>query len=79
MGDWSEYFEDYPEENPANYVGNRFDPSAAAEQRKLDALAERVKRESRALQAKMFRMADEAKKDVQRRAQFGVEPKLPKD
>lgn len=20
MGEWSEYFEDYPEENPANYV-----------------------------------------------------------
>lgn len=30
MGDWSDYFEDFPEENPANYVGNRFDPKAAA-------------------------------------------------
>jgi len=29
MGEWSEYFEDFPEENPANYVGNRFDPKAA--------------------------------------------------
>jgi hypothetical protein len=25
MGEWSEYFEDFPDENPANYVGNRFD------------------------------------------------------
>jgi hypothetical protein len=31
MGEWSEYFEDFPEENPANYVGNRFDPQAAAQ------------------------------------------------
>ena len=30
MGEWSEYFEDFPDENPANYVGNRFDPQGAA-------------------------------------------------
>lgn len=29
MGEWSEYFEDFPEENPANYVGDRFDPKGA--------------------------------------------------
>ncbi len=29
MGEWSEYFEDFPEENPANYVGERFDPEGA--------------------------------------------------
>lgn len=27
MGDWSEYFEDFPEENPANWVNGRFDPT----------------------------------------------------
>lgn len=27
MGEWSEYFEDFPEENPANYVNGRFDPT----------------------------------------------------
>lgn len=27
MGEWSEYFEDFPEENPANYdERGRFDP-----------------------------------------------------
>lgn len=26
MGEWSEYFEDFPEENPANWVDGRFDP-----------------------------------------------------
>ena len=29
MGEWSDYFEDFPEENPANYVGERFDPQGA--------------------------------------------------
>ena len=30
MGEWSEYFDDFPEENPANYVGTQFDPKGAA-------------------------------------------------
>lgn len=29
MGEWSEYFEDFPEENSANYVNGRFDPKGA--------------------------------------------------
>lgn len=29
MGEWSEYFEDFPEENPANYVNGRFNPRLA--------------------------------------------------
>lgn len=32
MGDWSEYFEDFPEENQANYAGDRFDPVGAKAQ-----------------------------------------------
>jgi hypothetical protein len=24
MGEWSDYFEDFPEENPANWVNGRF-------------------------------------------------------
>jgi hypothetical protein len=30
MGEWSEFFEDFPEENPANFVGEKFDPAAAS-------------------------------------------------
>lgn len=30
MGEWSDYFEDFPDENPANYVGNRFDPQGGS-------------------------------------------------
>lgn len=33
MGEWSDYFEDFPDENPANYVNGRFDPQGAATQR----------------------------------------------
>ncbi len=35
MGEWSEYFEDFPDENPANYVNGKFDPKGAAQLRKL--------------------------------------------
>jgi len=31
MGEWSDYFEDFPEENPA-YVGSSFDPQGAQKQ-----------------------------------------------
>jgi hypothetical protein len=53
MGEWSDHFEDFPEENPANYVNGRFDPAAAAalraakskvagEQAKLDSEIARI-------------------------------------
>lgn len=41
MGEWSEYFEDFPEENPGNYVGERFDPKGAQAIRELQAKAVR--------------------------------------
>ncbi|WP_374616055.1 hypothetical protein [Thauera aminoaromatica] len=37
MGEWSEYFEDFPEENPADYVDNRFNPKGAKALRVADA------------------------------------------
>jgi hypothetical protein len=37
MGEWSDYFEDFPEENPGNYVGGRFDPAGAAAHRAVEA------------------------------------------
>ena len=39
MGEWSEYFEDFPEENEANWVNGRFDPKSAAELRAQEANA----------------------------------------
>lgn len=37
MGEWSDYFEDFPDENPANYVGNNFDPKGAEALRSYEA------------------------------------------
>lgn len=36
MGEWSEYFEDFPEENPANYIGHQFNPEGAKAQQKAE-------------------------------------------
>jgi len=67
MGEWSEYFEDFPEENPANYVGERFDPAGAKRLAEQEAQRARVAQDSRALQKQMFAMADAAKKAAKTR------------
>lgn len=36
MGEWSEYFEDFPEENPANWVGDRYLGPDGARQYRLE-------------------------------------------
>jgi hypothetical protein len=65
MGEWSEYFEDCPEANPANYAGDRFDPAAAArlrgQQEAKQQMQQKVREDSEALTMKMFAMAAEAK------------------
>ena len=49
MGDWSDYFEDFPEENPANYSGGRYiapgspeEPTLAMYRRFYEVNAEKV-------------------------------------
>lgn len=44
MGEWSEYFEDFPEQDPGNYVGNEFNPSLAKSQRDAQQKANEVSR-----------------------------------
>ena len=44
MGEWSEYFEDFPEQDPSNYVGNEFNPSLAKSQRDAQQKASEVLR-----------------------------------
>lgn len=39
MDEWSNYFEDFPEENQANYVAGRFDPAGAVKQREAERTA----------------------------------------
>ena len=33
MGEWSDYFEDFPEENPANWINGQCNPQAASQKR----------------------------------------------
>ena len=74
MGEWSDYFEDFPEENPANWVGGRFDPAAAARQCEIESANRRVAKDSAALQKEMFKMAEDAKKKAkERQASNGTE------
>ena len=36
MGEWSDYFEDFPDENPGNYDGNgQYDPNGQLRQERL--------------------------------------------
>jgi len=67
MGEWSEYFEDFPEENPANWINGCFDPVGAEKARVIEAQRQIVAQESAALQRKMFEMADAAKKAAEER------------
>lgn len=50
MGDWSDYFEDFPEENQANYVNGVFDPAGARVKREQES---RLAQEQAALNAEI--------------------------
>jgi hypothetical protein len=54
MGEWSDYFEDFPEENSANQINGSFNPEDAVRM-------EQVREESRALQSKLDKMAAAAR------------------
>ena len=58
MGEWSEYFEDFPEENPANWIGGRFDPRAAADAREQQ---DKVRAAQARLDATIQRMIQDGK------------------
>lgn len=67
MGEWSEYFEDFPEENPGNWINGRFGPVGAEKARAIEAQRQVVAQESAALQRTMFEMADAARKAAEKR------------
>ena len=58
MGEWSEYFEDFPEENPANWVNGQFDPKGAEAQR---ASQQKVAQDQARLDAEIARIAEKHK------------------
>ena len=45
MNDWVDYFDNFPEENPANYVGSEFNPKLAEHIRKHEPYCEKKQRE----------------------------------
>jgi hypothetical protein len=54
MGEWSDYFEDFPEENQANYVGERFDPAGATARREAQQKAAvKLRKEQQQLDAEI--------------------------
>ena len=67
MGDWSDYFEDFPEENPANYVESNFNPVAAKMAREQDARAALAN-------AEIKQMLAEAWKAQKESSPFVIEP-----
>jgi hypothetical protein len=59
MGEWSDFFEDFPEENPANWVDGRFDPSARERLNQLHRIGAEPREKAR---SEIFGMIEEAKK-----------------
>lgn len=59
MGEWSEYFEDFPEENPANWINGAYVGSQKAQ--KHYARQARLQQEQAALNSEVCRMISEGK------------------
>ncbi|WP_204140902.1 hypothetical protein [Halomicronema sp. CCY15110] len=69
MGEWSEYFEDFPEENPANYIGEQFNPEGARRLRaQKTELQAKLQKEQAALDAEIQAVIDKAKRNNQRKS-----------
>jgi len=64
MSEMYEYFQDFPEENPANYVGDRFDPEGA---KRLRAEKARLKQKQSALDTEISNIIEKAKQSLQQK------------
>ena len=65
MGEWSEYFEDFPEENPANWVNGNFNPELAA---RIGAQVNKQAENNNAANAKLNAMIVKAKSETKARS-----------
>lgn len=63
MGEWSDHFEDFPEEDPGNYVDGVYDPQSAAQARAAD---KKLEQENKDLKSKLDRITNEAKQNAKR-------------
>jgi hypothetical protein len=64
MSEMYEYFEDFPEENPANYVGEYFNPEGA---KRLRAEKARLQQEQAALDAEIQGIIEKARESIKRK------------
>ncbi|WP_419832762.1 hypothetical protein [Endozoicomonas atrinae] len=71
MGEWSEYFEDFPEENPANYINGRFAPEEARQRAEQ---SYRVQQQREAANAEINDLIRQAKSDSKRQSFVELEP-----
>jgi len=67
MGEWSEYFEDFPEEDPANQHNGVYDPEGAKRARSEAKVRDKVIEDSKALQEKLDAIAAKARENARRR------------
>jgi hypothetical protein len=65
MGEWSDYFEDFPEENPANYIDGRYDPMGASALR-----AQRIR-----IAAEQAQLDDEIQRIIQKHSKSSSQSK----
>ncbi len=70
MGDWSEYFEDFPEENPANWVNGTFNPQLAANIREQEQRQTKLQEKAN---AELHTMIAKAKQETKARSLLVVE------
>lgn len=66
MGEMYEYFQDFPEEDPANYVGEQYDPEGA---RRLRAQKAELNKEQAALDAEIQAVIEKARRTNQQKAE----------
>lgn len=63
MGEWSEYFEDFPEEDQANYLNGSFDPlGAKAHRDEQQKAAHKLKRDQQQFDAEIASIVQKHKK-----------------
>ncbi len=70
MGEWSEYFEDFPEENPANWIDGRFDPEGAKRRYQQESVFEKAEQKAN---TELRQLINDAKKKTKARSLFVTE------
>lgn len=61
MGEMYEYFQDFPEEDPTNYVGDHFNPEGA---KRLRAVKVKLEQEQAALDAEIRSIIEKARQSA---------------